>query len=127
MYDDVTVNDQDGDTGTHEQPIFTKKYDEYMRLASEKLYPTCEGPETTLSAIVELHNLKKQYGWSGNSVTDLLIVLKKWLPKGNTLPDKYPRMKNMIKDLGMKATFIHACINNCVLFWKENADFENYP
>ena len=36
-------------------------------------------------------------------------------------------MKRMMKDLGMKATFIHACVNNCVLYWKENEDKEECP
>lgn len=60
-------------------------------------------------------------------MTSLLTVLKRWLPKGNTLPDKYPQMKSMIKDLGMKTNFIHACINNCLLYWKDNKDKEQCP
>ena len=103
------------------------KYNEYKRLASEKLYPSCEGPETTLSAIVELHNLNKQFGWWGNSVTALLSILKRWLPRENTLPEKYPYMKSMMKDLGMKAKFIHACSNNCILYWKKNEDKDQCP
>ena len=73
---------------------------------------------------MELHNIKKQFGWSGNSVTALLSILKRWLPKDNTLPEKYPHMKRMMKDLGMKANFIHACVNNCVLYWNDNEDKE---
>ena len=89
--------------------------------------PSCEGTETTLSTIVELHNIKKQFGWSGNSVTALLSILKRWLPKENTLPEKYPQMKSMMKDLGMKANFIHAFVNNCVLCWGCNEDKEQCP
>ncbi|KAF9620174.1 hypothetical protein IFM89_010909 [Coptis chinensis] len=63
-----------------------KKYAEYKSKAEEKLYPSCEGPVTTLSTVVELHDLKKQYGWSGNSVSALLSMLRTWLPKENTLP-----------------------------------------
>ena len=36
-------------------------------------------------------------------------------------------MKSMMKDLGMKASFIHACTNNCLLYWKENEDKEECP
>ena len=107
--------------------VDNKKYNQYNKLAIEKLYPSCEGPETTLSAIVELHNLKKQFGWSGNSVTALLSIVKRWLPKENTLPEKYPQMKRMMTDLGMKANYIHACENNCILYWKENEDLEECP
>ncbi|KAF9620516.1 hypothetical protein IFM89_013137 [Coptis chinensis] len=81
------------------EPDLGKRYLDYKRKAIEKLYPSCEGPKTTLSAVVELHNLKKQFGWSGNSVTTLLSVLRRWLPKENTLLVKYPVMKQMLKDL----------------------------
>ena len=107
MHREANVHDDSGQAGVSKEPyIGNEKYNDYKRLSTEKLYPSCEGPETTLSAIVELHNIKKQFGWSGNSVITLLEVLKRWLPKGNTLPDKYPHMKSMMKDLGMKANFI---------------------
>ncbi|OVA09230.1 hypothetical protein BVC80_1785g8 [Macleaya cordata] len=76
-----------------QEPDLGKRYTKYKKLAEEKLYPTYEGPETTLSTIVEIHNMKKMFGWSGNSVTYLLSTLKRWFPKGNTLPEKYPIMK----------------------------------
>ncbi|PIA40727.1 hypothetical protein AQUCO_02400060v1 [Aquilegia coerulea] len=99
----------------------------YKQKSKEKLYPSCEGLNTTLSAIVELHNLKKQFGWSGASVTAALGMLKRWLPKGNTLPEKYPEMKAMLKDLGMKARCIHACVNNCILYFKKHENAEKCP
>ncbi|KAF9624124.1 hypothetical protein IFM89_008062 [Coptis chinensis] len=39
-----------------------KRYNEYKKMAEQKLYPSCEAPVTTLSAVVDLHNLKKKYG-----------------------------------------------------------------
>ncbi|KAM7465230.1 hypothetical protein LguiB_012792 [Lonicera macranthoides] len=128
VQDKYNLNGEVSETGaSEERDAPNAKYNEFKRLAMEKLYPSCEGPDTTLSAIVELHNLKKQFGWSGNSVTALLSILKRWLPKGNNLPDKYPRMQIMMKYLGMKATFIHACVKNCVLYWKENEEKEECP
>ena len=109
------------------EPDLGKRYYEYKKKATEKLYPACEGPETTLSALVELHNIKKQFGWSGTGMTKLLSLLRRWLPKGNTLPETYPVMKEMLKDLGMKATCIHACENNCILYWKTKKDLTECP
>ena len=97
-------------------------YHKYKSKANEKLYPSCKDGLTTLSVMIELHNLKKEFNWSGNSMTELLKLFKKCLPEENTLPNKYPTMKKMLKDLGMKVKCIHACINDCMLFWKENAN-----
>ncbi|XP_026447417.1 uncharacterized protein LOC113347941 [Papaver somniferum] len=86
-----------------EETDLGKKYHKYKELAKEKIYPGYEGDEKTLSVIVELQHMKKMFGWSGNSVTYLLGRLKNWLPKGNTFPVKYPTMKSMLIDIGMKA------------------------
>ncbi|KAF9615980.1 hypothetical protein IFM89_027410 [Coptis chinensis] len=51
------------------EPELGKRYYDYKKKATEKLYPTCEGPETTLSALVELHNVKKEFGWSGTDAS----------------------------------------------------------
>ncbi|XP_026383938.1 uncharacterized protein LOC113279457 [Papaver somniferum] len=105
-----------------QEPNVGEKYNKYQKLAEEKIYPTCENCATTLSVIVELHHVKKRFGWSANSVTYLLGLLRKWFPEGNTFPIKYPIMKEMLKDMGMKADNIHACINHCVLFLKDLKD-----
>lgn len=60
-------------------------------------------------------------------MTELLIRLKRWLPKENTIPEKYLTMKQMLKDLGMKVECIHACENDCILFWKEYNDALECP
>ncbi|KAF9618781.1 hypothetical protein IFM89_002649 [Coptis chinensis] len=109
------------------EPNLGKRYNEYKQKAEEKLYPSCEAPITILSAVVDLQNLKKQYNWSGNCVTALLSMLRIWLPEGNTLPSKYPVIKAMLKDLGMKAKCIDACENNCMLYWKTEADLTIFP
>ncbi|KAF9589556.1 hypothetical protein IFM89_025682 [Coptis chinensis] len=71
-----------------------KRYNEYKKMAEQKLYHSCEAPVTTLSAVVDLHNLKKKYGWSGTSVSVLLSLLRIWFPEGITLPSKYPQTES---------------------------------
>ncbi|KAF9611319.1 hypothetical protein IFM89_030108 [Coptis chinensis] len=70
------------------EPDLGKRYYDYKKKATKKLYPTCEGPKTTPSALVELHNVKKEFGWSGTGMTVLLSLLRKegldlgWFPRG---------------------------------------------
>ncbi|KAF9613537.1 hypothetical protein IFM89_008454 [Coptis chinensis] len=72
------------------EPDLGKRYYDYKKKATEKLYPTCEGPETTLSALVELHNVKKEFGWSGTGMTVLLSLLRRWLPKETSMAAARP-------------------------------------
>lgn len=86
--------------------------------AIEPLYPSCLKSRTTLSTMIELQNLKDQFGMPGNNVTALLSWLKNVLPEGANLPDNYPKMKNSIKELGMECITIHACPNHCICIGK---------
>jgi hypothetical protein len=44
------------------------------------------------------------------------------LPDGETLPCSYRKTTWFTRDLGIGYELIHACKNDCVLFWKEHVD-----
>lgn len=51
----------------------------------------------------------------------LLDFLKEdLLPKGSNLPKSYNKSKKVMKDLGLSYQKIDACVNDCMLYWKEN-------
>ncbi|XP_026411140.1 uncharacterized protein LOC113306412 [Papaver somniferum] len=110
-----------------EDPDVEKRYNRYKLLAAEKLYPSCEDNLTILSAMVELHNVKKTYKISGNCVNSLLDLLREWLTKPNKFPKNYDAMRSMLKDLVMKVKAIHACENHCILYYEENEDLIECP
>lgn len=49
----------------------------------------------------------------------LLELLKDVLPEGST-SQNFNAAKNTVKCLGLGYTNIHACENDCVLFWKDH-------
>ncbi|KAF9609030.1 hypothetical protein IFM89_012470, partial [Coptis chinensis] len=71
MYEGDTDQTSDFEQPFVPKPDLGKKYAEYKSKAEEKLYPSCEGPVTTLSAVVELHDLKKQYSKHFNGEQEL--------------------------------------------------------
>jgi hypothetical protein len=44
-----------------------------------------------------------------------------------TLPKSYNEAKNLLKELGLGYDSIHVCFNNCVLFRKQYAKFDDCP
>ncbi|TXG73322.1 hypothetical protein EZV62_001901 [Acer yangbiense] len=53
---------------------------------------------------------------------DLLLELfKEALPEGEILPKSFYQTKKIISDLGLGYEKIHACPNDCILYWKEKA------
>lgn len=43
------------------------------------------------------------------------------------MPKSYYETKKTLRDLGLGYTCIHACKNDCMLFWKENENIEICP
>lgn len=100
-----------------------------MRLlkdVEQRLYRGCE-KFSKLSFIIKLFHLKILNHLSSKSFTILLELLKEALPNGERLPNSYYEAKKIICDLGLDYLKIHACKNDCVLFWKEYEEVNKYP
>ena len=54
-------------------------------------------------------------------------LLKDLLPSNAKLPKDHYEAKKIIRDLGLGYEKIHACPNDCVLFWKENVNLKVCP
>ncbi|KAG8483258.1 hypothetical protein CXB51_022273 [Gossypium anomalum] len=55
-------------------------------------------------------------GWTGNSLTMLLELLREMFPFAK-IPQSCKDMKKVIKDLGLGYNKIHSCPNDCMLYW----------
>jgi hypothetical protein len=87
--------------------------------AEEALYPGC--PDfTKVSAILELLNLKGKHGCSDVFFTELLLLLKRMLPKPNGLVENTYEAKKIVKLMGSGYQKIHACVNNCIIYYKQD-------
>ncbi|XP_028074698.1 uncharacterized protein LOC114277071 [Camellia sinensis] len=100
-----------------------QKFYDLLKDAEKPLYEGCKN-FSKLSAIVHLYHLKCLNGWSNHSFTMLLQILRDMLPSDANLPKASYDAKKIIKDLGLGYEKIHACPNDCMLFWKEHANDE---
>ncbi|GKF69347.1 putative reverse transcriptase domain-containing protein, partial [Tanacetum coccineum] len=84
-------------------------FQELLLNAKKPLYEGC--PDfTKLSAIVKLLNLKGKY------------LIKKMLPAGNEMVEKTYQAKKVMRLMGLGYKKINVCINNCLLYWKNDKD-----
>ncbi|XP_019263792.1 PREDICTED: uncharacterized protein LOC109241509 [Nicotiana attenuata] len=130
MRDDIdgllhdTFRNVEGEAEQEEQMRETLSEDakRFFRLLEEgkqELYPGCE-TFTKLSFTIRLYVFKSLHGLSNVAFSDMLELLKEAFPFAQ-LPESFNKARNMIKDLGLHYEKIHACPNDCMLFWKDNA------
>lgn len=107
---------------TKEFPNLDKLLDEAQR----KLYSGCE--DSVLSFVVMMLHVKVHYRLSNKAFDAVMMVIKRIIPQcDQTIPWTLTETKKFLRDLGLEYVKIHACKNDCVLFWKENADLEKCP
>ena len=75
---------------------------------------------TFLGTIMEQMTVKNKRGKTNKCFDEDMALMKKVLPKGNNCPADYDEVKTMLADLGLEVQKIDACVNNCMLYYKEN-------
>lgn len=95
---------------------------EMLKDAEEPLWDGCR-KHTKLSAVSQLLNLKSESNMSESTYNRMMCILKDMLPDSAQLPaDLYQTKKIFLKTLNLGYEKIDACVNNCVLYYKENED-----
>ena len=70
---------------------------------------------------------KIKYRMSNQCFDYFLGVFKRMLPKDNCLPKDHRHVQKVLNGLGLGYEKIHACKNNCILFYKENKALDKCP
>ena len=103
------------------------KYLEALMMGAQiELYPRCK-KISRISFIIQLLHIKVYCGASNKLIDMILRLIKLSYPDGDTLPSSYYEAKKILRDLGLGYECIHACKNDCALFWKENQNLEACP
>ncbi|XP_059291096.1 uncharacterized protein LOC132044618 [Lycium ferocissimum] len=133
MHDDIdgllydTFRNVEGDLrheGVTEGPSEdAKRFFKLVEEGKQELYPGCKN-FSKLSFTIRLYLFKCIHGLSNVAFSDLLDLIKEAFPFAQ-LPESFNKAKKVIKDLGLGYEKIHACPNDCMLFWNDNAKKDN--
>ena len=94
----------------------------FYKLVEEGKQPLYPGSKNThLGFIVKLYLLKCTHGFNESAFSGITELIKEAFPDVN-LPPSFSAAKNMIRDLGLDYQKIHACRNDCMLYWAENVN-----
>ncbi|XP_039129148.1 uncharacterized protein LOC120265343 [Dioscorea cayenensis subsp. rotundata] len=97
--------------------------DEFYELSNDGQQPLYEGCEnySKLSFILKLYHIKCLYGMSDKAMTMILELLRDAFPHIK-IPSSFYDAKKTITKLGLNYDKIHACPNNCMLYWGNTED-----
>ncbi|XP_074327411.1 uncharacterized protein LOC141665331 [Apium graveolens] len=80
---------------------------------------------TQLKFVTRLLHWKNHNKCSDKAFDELLLLLGDVFPEGHKLPFKYYGVQKMVKKLNLGYEKIHACENDCMLFYSDDKDLEN--
>ncbi|XP_050234230.1 uncharacterized protein LOC126682554 isoform X1 [Mercurialis annua] len=93
------------------------KFYRLLKDLDEEVYPGCK--TSKLAAMIKLLHIKSLGHWTNRSFDMFVKWVVEILPTGSTLPKSFYEAKQIVKDLGLSYKKIDSCINNCMLYWKE--------
>ncbi|GJY27727.1 CACTA transposable element [Tanacetum coccineum] len=110
-------------------PQPNNEFEELLARSTETLYPGCE--MNSLDFMSKISHVKLLYKIIDIGFDKILDVFQQAFPlsKGFNLPSSYYEIKKTYKKIGLGYDLIHACINDCFLFWgsKENELMQHCP
>ncbi|GJT93242.1 reverse transcriptase domain-containing protein [Tanacetum coccineum] len=121
-----------GDIGeTSNDPTQAKRneFEELYASANEELYPGCDHV-TRLDFMAKFTYFKVKGKLKDSIFNEMLEFFQNVFPtaKGYKLPPSYYAIKKTFKTIGLGYESIHACVNDCFLFWGDaNKDVHFCP
>ncbi|KAM3222212.1 hypothetical protein P3L10_021482 [Capsicum annuum] len=98
-------------------------HDTFRNEGKQDLYPGCKS-FSKLSFTIRLYLFKCIHGLSNVAFSDLLDLIKEAFPFAQ-IPESFHKARKVIRDLSLNYEKIHACPNDCMLFWNDNANLDN--
>ncbi|WMV30216.1 hypothetical protein MTR67_023601 [Solanum verrucosum] len=118
------VEDDQRHEGVREGPSkYAKRFSKLVEERKEELYPGCKN-FSKLSFTIRLYLFKCIHKLTDVAFSDLLDLIREAFPLAQ-IPESFYKAKKVIKDLGLHYEKIHACTNDCMLFWNDNAKLDN--
>lgn len=97
--------------------VDVEKVRKLMDDADVPLYPGCD-KMAKLEFLIRLYHAKCSNGFSNNGVNCILELLGDILPDDARIPKNNYEASKIIEQLGFTYTKIHACPNDCMLYWE---------
>ncbi|WZY87210.1 hypothetical protein YC2023_033594 [Brassica napus] len=112
---------QEEDEDRREVPnLEAMRFFEMLDAAKQPLYKGCRDGHSPLSSASRLMTLKTDYNLAEECVDAIADFVRDVLPEDNLAPGSYYEVQKLVAGLGLPYQVIDVCIDNCMIYWREN-------
>ncbi|CAA7029818.1 unnamed protein product [Microthlaspi erraticum] len=91
--------------------------------SKQPLYAGCKPGHSPLYVATRLMNFKTDYNLPEDLVDGFADFVNEILPEDNLAPTTFSAVEKLVSGLGLPYQMIDVCIDNCMIYWKEDAKF----
>ncbi|KAL1213937.1 hypothetical protein V5N11_002512 [Cardamine amara subsp. amara] len=107
-----------------EEPnLEARRFFDMLDASKNPLYEGCKEGHSPLSAATRMMNIKMEHNLSEECVDAFADFVKDILPEENLSPASYYEIEKLVSGLGLPYQMIDVCINNCMIYWKSDANY----
>ncbi|GKA78729.1 hypothetical protein Tco_0785266 [Tanacetum coccineum] len=116
--EEMLDGEEDESAETSDHNVEDIPYKKLLEQCDEELYPSCKF--SSLSFTLRLYHIKCIGGISNKAFGMILELLRDAFPHITSLPSSAHQTKKLTNDLGLGYKKIHACPNDCMLYWDKS-------
>ncbi|XP_024010229.1 uncharacterized protein LOC112085259 [Eutrema salsugineum] len=110
---------QDGNR-TEEPNLEAQRFFDMLDAAKQPLYGGCREGISPLYSASRLMTIKMDFNLAEDCVDAIADFVKDILPEDNISPVSYYEIQKLVSGLGLPYEMIDVCIDNCMIFWRNN-------
>uniref|UniRef100_A0A1J3EA53 Transposase-associated domain-containing protein n=1 Tax=Noccaea caerulescens TaxID=107243 RepID=A0A1J3EA53_NOCCA len=104
-----------------EEPnIEAKKFYDMLDAANQPLYDGCREGLSRLSLAARMMTIKSEDNSSESNMDKWAGLFQEYLPEDNLSAGNYYEIQKLVAGLGLPYEMIDVCIDNCMIFWKDD-------
>ncbi|XP_075500141.1 uncharacterized protein LOC142538729 [Primulina tabacum] len=99
-----------------------KKLYEMLKAFEREVWKGIPSGHSQFSSVARLLNIKAEHHFLERCYDDLCQLISEFLPTDNIMTDSFYNTKKLVKVLGFPVEKMDCCINNCMIFWKDDIE-----
>ena len=107
-----------------EEPnLEARRFFDMLDAAKHPIYEGCKKDYSPLSAATRMMTIKSDFNLAEDCVDAIADFVKDYLPEDNMCPASYDEVDKLVSGLGLPFQMIDVCIDNCMIYWKADANY----